>query len=323
MSADTLQPAPADPWSLYDDPERQSQWVVMTGRDRAEVQLSVAGVHCGACVATIKDRLRTIPGVHELDIQLPGERARLSWDPARQRLGAILAAIAALGYRAAPVDALAAADARRREARSALLRLFVAGFSMMQVMMYAIPVYVTDDGIAPEHALLLQWASLILTVPVVFYSALPFFAGAWRDLRNRRPGMDVPVAIGIGAAFVASAWATIAGQGEVYFGSERGRSPRTPASGTCRARPRRQRRDPLRNRAGRSAAPRGLRNREAGRTGAGRRPRADRACNAGRRPHHRRVDAGVADRGRPGARRIHALCGGTGRPAADGGRSRG
>ncbi len=219
MSADTLQSAAADPWSLYDDPARQSQWVVITGRDRAEVQLSVAGVHCGACVATIKDRLRTIPGVHELDIQLPGERARLSWDPARQKLGAILAAIAALGYRAAPVDALAAAAARRREARTALLRLFVAGFSMMQVMMYAIPVYVTDDGIAVEHAVLLQWASLVLTVPVVFYSALPFFSGAWRDLRNRRPGMDVPVAIGIGAAFIASAWATIAGQGEVYFDS--------------------------------------------------------------------------------------------------------
>src|SRR5450759_5010586 len=90
---------------------------------------------------------------------------------------------------------------------------------MMQVMMYAIPAYVTDDGIAAEHAVLLRWASLVLSLPVVLYSALPFFAGAWRDLRNGRPGMDVPVALGIGTAFAASAWATWVGHGEVYFDS--------------------------------------------------------------------------------------------------------
>jgi Cu2+-exporting ATPase len=54
---------------------------------------------------------------------------------------------------------------------------------------------------------------------VVFYSAAPFFRNAWRDLRLRRAGMDVPVALGIGAAFVASVWATLTASGEVYFDS--------------------------------------------------------------------------------------------------------
>ncbi len=212
-------PAIADPWATFDDPARQQGWVVHANAHRAEVALVVAGVHCAACVATIKSRIRALDGVHDIDVQLPGDRARLAWDPARQRLGAILEAIAKLGYRAAPVDALAAAATRKQEARRALFRLFVAGFAMMQVMMYAIPAYVTDDGIAAEHAVLLRWASLVLSLPVVLYSALPFFAGAWRDLRNGRPGMDVPVALGIGTAFAASAWATWVGHGEVYFDS--------------------------------------------------------------------------------------------------------
>src|SRR4051794_27752237 len=89
-SAECWRPDAADPWSLYDDPQRQSQWVVTTGRHRAQVQLAVRGVHCGACVATINERMRAMPGVHELDIRLPGDRARLSWDPTRQTLGAIL-----------------------------------------------------------------------------------------------------------------------------------------------------------------------------------------------------------------------------------------
>ncbi len=65
----------------------------------------------------------------------------------------------------------------------------------------------------------MRWASLLLTLPVVLYSAQPFFAGALRDLRARSLGMDVPVALGVGAAFAASAWATVTGRGEVYFDS--------------------------------------------------------------------------------------------------------
>ncbi len=61
--------------------------------------------------------------------------------------------------------------------------------------------------------------SLLLTVPVVFYSSAPFFRNAWRDLKLRRVGMDVPVALGVGAAFAASIWATLIQSGEVYFDS--------------------------------------------------------------------------------------------------------
>jgi Cu2+-exporting ATPase len=65
----------------------------------------------------------------------------------------------------------------------------------------------------------MRWASLILTLPVVLYSAGPFFTGAWRDLKRHTLGMDVPLALGVGAAFVASMYATVVGHGEVYFDS--------------------------------------------------------------------------------------------------------
>jgi Cu2+-exporting ATPase len=98
--------------------------------------------------------------------------------------------------------------------------VFVAGFGMMQVMMYAVPVYLAGDGeMTPAVEQLMRWASLVLTLPVVLYSAAPFFRNAWRDLRLRRVGMDVPVALGVGAAFAASVWATLTAGGEVYFDS--------------------------------------------------------------------------------------------------------
>jgi Cu2+-exporting ATPase len=65
----------------------------------------------------------------------------------------------------------------------------------------------------------MRFASLILTTPVVFYSAWPFFQGAWRDLKLKRAGMDVPVALGVGAAYTASVYGSFVGSAEVYFDS--------------------------------------------------------------------------------------------------------
>ncbi|UCB55992.1 MAG: cadmium-translocating P-type ATPase, partial [Thiotrichales bacterium] len=64
-----------------------------------------------------------------------------------------------------------------------------------------------------------RWTSLLLTVPVLLFASRVFFTSAWRDLKQKRVGMDVPVSLGIGIAFTASVAHTIAGSGEIYFDS--------------------------------------------------------------------------------------------------------
>jgi len=105
-----------------------------------------------------------------------------------------------------------------------LWRWLVAGFCMMQVMMYATPAYVAQPGdITPDIESLLRWASWVLTLPVILFSCRPFFQSALRDLRQRRVGMDVPVALGILIAFGASSAATFDPAGplgaEVWYDS--------------------------------------------------------------------------------------------------------
>jgi Cu2+-exporting ATPase len=65
----------------------------------------------------------------------------------------------------------------------------------------------------------MRWASLLITLPVLLIACQPFFAGALRELGNRRVGLDTPIALGLAGGFAASAWATVAGAGEVYFDS--------------------------------------------------------------------------------------------------------
>jgi Cu2+-exporting ATPase len=91
---------------------------------------------------------------------------------------------------------------------------------MMQVMMLAVALYSgADEGMDPALRTFLRWVSLLLTLPVVVYSAKSFFTSAWRDLKRRQLGMDVPVSIAIGSAFLASAWATVTDSGDIYFDS--------------------------------------------------------------------------------------------------------
>ncbi|MEF8719701.1 MAG: heavy metal translocating P-type ATPase [Candidatus Accumulibacter necessarius] len=217
-------PAIVEDLQLYDHADFQKSFVRLLGddpdRSEREASLILEGITCSACIWLNEQHLSRLAGVTAVDINYATRRARVRWDERRVRLSGILAAIAAIGYRAYPYDAAKSEQLARHERRSALWRVFVAGFGMMQVMMYAVPVYLAGDGeMTPAVEQLMRWASLALTAPVVFYSAAPFFRNAWRDLRLRRAGMDVPVALGIGAAFVASVWATLTASGEVYFDS--------------------------------------------------------------------------------------------------------
>lgn len=205
---------------LFDHPEVQKNFVRPVGEYEREAALILEGITCAACVWLNEAHVGRQPGVTAVEINYATRRARVRWDSRLTQLSRILEAVAAIGYRAHPYDVAKSEQLAQAERKSALWRLFVAGFGMMQVMMYAVPVYLADDGtMTPDIELLMRWASLILTLPVVLYSAAPFFRSAWRDLALRRVGMDVPVALGIGAAFAASLWATLVGRGEVYFDS--------------------------------------------------------------------------------------------------------
>ena len=205
---------------IYDRPEVQAGFVRSPGGDERETTLIIEGITCAACVWLNERHLAGLDGVRSAEINYATRRAHVRWDDSRISLSKILAQVETIGYHAWPATSANAELARRRETRAALWRLFVAGFGMMQVMMYALPAYLADEGSMGEDVgLLMRLASLVLTVPVVFFSAAPFFRGAWRDLRRHIPGMDVPIALGIGAAFGASLVATFTGGAEVYYDS--------------------------------------------------------------------------------------------------------
>jgi P-type Cu2+ transporter len=211
---------------LFDQPEVQRQFVTdqpdrASGRLLREASLILEGITCAACVWLNERHVKALPGVADFSVNYSTHRARVRWDPERLALSDILQAIRAIGYRAHPYDPGTRDQAFLRERHVALRRLAVAGLGMMQVMMLAVALWLGEGD--ESHADLLQfmrWIAAGLTTPVVFYSAVPFFQSAWRDLRHAQLGMDVPVSLAILSTYVASVYSVSLGTGEhVYFES--------------------------------------------------------------------------------------------------------
>jgi len=207
--------------AVYDDPAAQREFVATPAEDLREATLILDRIRCAACLWLNEQTLRQVPGVRRADVNFATQRARVAWDPRVTRLSAIVEAIRAVGYDAYPFDPRRSDALAHAERRRALWRLFVAGFGAMQVMMYAWPGYVDAGGgtLSPAAEALMRWASLAITTPVLLFSCGPFFRGAWLDARRRRVSLDTPIALGLAAAFAASAWATVTGTGAVYFDS--------------------------------------------------------------------------------------------------------
>src|SRR5450830_1432499 len=170
-----------------------------------ESQVVLEGMHCAACALTIEQALLAVPGVMEAQVNAATHRARVVWQPTQVLPSRWMSAVGVAGYRALPARDAFTVELRQQEQRRALWRLGVAGFCMMQVMMYAWPAYVASPGdMTDDMAQLLRWASWVLTLPVMLFSCSPFFRNAWRDVRQRRISMDFPVALGMAVTFDAS-----------------------------------------------------------------------------------------------------------------------
>ena len=207
-------------WLGYDREALQREFVSRNADGTRSAHLLLQGVRCAACAWLIDGAITTLPGVKSIAVDPVTTRAVLTWRPDEVRLSALLANLARLGYTPFPYTEDDADRVAVEERRAGLKRLIIAGLGMMQVVSFAVAMYAgAFDNMDADIREFLRLVSLVVATPVVFYSGGPFFARAWRSVRERALGMDVPVSLAIGFAYAASVWNTFVGSGEVYFDS--------------------------------------------------------------------------------------------------------
>ncbi|HZV98333.1 MAG TPA: heavy metal translocating P-type ATPase metal-binding domain-containing protein, partial [Methylophilaceae bacterium] len=215
---DQLVPEELRQLALYDHPEVQKSFVFKEHGELNQASLILEGITCAACIWLNERHLKQLPGVYEVAFNYASHRARISWDDSRIKLSTILAEIHKLGYHAHPFSAQQQDALRQQQRKADFRRLAVAGLSAAQVMMIAVAFYAgPEQGLEPATEQFLRWFSLVASIPAMFYAAVPFYYAAWRGLVNRRIGMDVPIVLGLLTGFAGSVWATLQGQGHVYY----------------------------------------------------------------------------------------------------------
>ncbi|PPC88367.1 MAG: copper-translocating P-type ATPase [Methylotenera sp.] len=226
QSSSTQQLADPNTWIALDAPEEWASFSLAHDEKSGEWEsrLKIEGMHCAACAINIEKALNAVPGVLSCSINAVSGRASLVWSADITKPSDWMGAISKVGYAAIPASDAFMQDSRRKNQRLALWRWLVAGFCMMQVMMYAYPTYVANSGdMSADMLNLLRWASWILTLPVMLFSCGPFFKNALNDLKQLQISMDLPVSLGIVITFLVSTAATLDPQGwwghEVYFDS--------------------------------------------------------------------------------------------------------
>ncbi len=216
-------------YGLLDDPKRWGTFSASLDKDDPsqhwwQSQVVIEGMTCGACALNVESALLAVPGVKSAHVNGATHRANVVWSQDEVKPSLWFDAIEAAGYHAVPAQDHASRLNHALLARQSLWRWAVAGFCMMQVMMYALPPYLSaPHEITPDMLSLLRWASWVLTLPVMFFSADVFTSAAWRDLRQGHISMDFPVALGLWVSFVVSSIAMFEPTGvfgdAVYFDS--------------------------------------------------------------------------------------------------------
>ena len=185
--------------------------------DVREIDLYVEGIRCASCVWLNEKILLKTEGVEYARVNYATHRAKIRWDPDRTGLPQILKRILSIGYIPKPFSESEQLRVQQAETRDLLVRLGTAGFLSSQLMIYSIALYAGYfQGIDPGTKRLLELIAMLLTVPVLFYSGMPFIRSTLNGFRHLRFTMDSLIIIGAGSAFIYSIYEIFSG-GEVYF----------------------------------------------------------------------------------------------------------
>ncbi len=182
--------------------------------DAARIALSLPTIHCAACISKIERALAAHPGVSSGRVNLTLKRASIeaAADVSAQDMVQL---VEGLGFEAHELDPGSLnATTTDRAGRNLLMRLAVAGFAMMNVMLLSVAVWAGAEDATRD---MFHWISAAIALPAVAFAGQPFYSNAWTALSKRSLNMDVPITLAIILAVVTSLWETALSGAHAYF----------------------------------------------------------------------------------------------------------
>jgi len=207
-------------WQFLDDPVVQAKLLDFADRTRSKVTLHLPAIHCVACVWLLENLFKLHPGVGEARVNFARREAAITFAPDKIKFSELAALLASIGYEPRFMLGESEPSGPSPLHKRTWLQIGLAAFGFGNIMLMSLPFYFGLDTFnGPWFKSLAGWLSLAMALPVLTYSASDFWRAAWLGLRQRTLTLEVPIALGLAAIYLASILEVAAHRGPGYCDS--------------------------------------------------------------------------------------------------------
>ncbi|MBL7722576.1 MAG: heavy metal translocating P-type ATPase metal-binding domain-containing protein [Chitinophagaceae bacterium] len=210
-----------DKFAFLDDEKIQLQLVSFRDEKQVHITFYLPQMHCSSCLYLLENLYRLDRGVVSSKVNFTRKEVDIIFLTGKTSLRKVAETLTSIGYE--PYISLNDLKEKRPAIdKSMVYQIGVAGFAFGNIMLMSFPEYLGID--ASEKILLniFRWANFFLAIPVLLYSALPFYQSSWKSLKHKFLNIDAPIALAVIITFIRSAYEVISGTGGGYFDSMTG-----------------------------------------------------------------------------------------------------
>jgi Cu2+-exporting ATPase/Cu+-exporting ATPase len=203
-------------FQYLDDAEFLKEFSYTNAKGERTMEFYLEGIHCLACLWLVEKLPEFLPGVYTSKLDLERSVATVVLN-AGGKFSSVVKEFSQLGYRPHPLKRNQdVADLKIKEERQSLIRIGIAGAAAGNIMLYAVSLY---GGASGEFAQLFNSLTVAFAIPVLSYSALPFYQNAWNAIKNKTLSIDIPISISLIIGAIMGIYNLTLGIPDNYFDS--------------------------------------------------------------------------------------------------------
>lgn len=213
----------SEKYNYLDNAAINEQLIQFKLGEQAHLVFYLPQIHCVSCVWLLENLHKINPGIIQSKTHFEKKEIKIVFNTSLISLKQVVQLLAFVGYE--PVIHLGGNDwlKKKKVNKKQLYKIGIAGFCFSNIMMLSFPEYLSNDVLelgALRHFFV--YINLLLSLPVLFYSASGFFIAAYTGLRQKWLNIDAPIALAILVTFSRSVYEILSQTGAGYLDSMSG-----------------------------------------------------------------------------------------------------
>jgi len=207
-------------YKYLDDPDIISRLIQFSDGIQSNLTLRIPSMHCASCVYLLETLYKLNPAITQSRVDYLKKELYLSFNEKDTSLRKLVELLSSIGYEPEINLHSVQQQALRQNNKTLYIRLGVAGFAFANIMLFAFPDYLAlRDSVDPQIQTFFLFLTVLLSIPVLLYSAREYFESAWNGWKQRSINMDVPISLGIITLYTRSVYEIVLGHGTGYMDS--------------------------------------------------------------------------------------------------------